>query len=1231
MDFISRDAFMEAMRAWLLDKSRPLGQILQDLGVLTAERRQLLETMAQEHVEAHQGDPRRSLAAVSVAPDVRRQLHRVPDDDVQASLDSLAPAGSTDPDATGPLAPGPEESNASDRDRSGSGALRYRILRAHARGGLGEVFVAEDQELHREVALKEIRQDCAHDLHSRGRFLREAELSGRLEHPGIVPVYGCGQHSDGRPFYAMRFIRGESLREAVGRFHDAAGPDQDSGARRLVLRGLLGRFVAACNAVAYAHSRGVLHRDLKPDNIMLGPFGETLVVDWGLAKVIAQTEAEAAAGDGPTLRPQAANVAATQAGSAVGTPPYMSPEAAAGRGDQVSVASDIYGLGATLYAILTGRPPVEGKDPAEVLHRVSRGEWSSPRQVRSGIPAALDAICRKAMALHSGDRYATALDLAADAEHWLADEPVSAYREPWWVRLGRWRRRHRTRVAVAAVLLLAGVSGGLWVAWQRAGRVRAVGEDLQQVAALLQQENWPEARIALERAEARLAGGGPEALRQRVAQAHTDLEMVARVEEIRLGEAERERAFPNLPETDAANRDQFAWYGLPVETLDPQEAADRIAASAIRVPLVAAVDHWARVKEGLATSDRDSPGVKRATKAEERQRLLAIARLADDDPWRQQVREAAARNDWAALERLARRPAVLLQSPTTVMFLSEQLSAKEAVALLRRAQRRHPGDFWINHQLSAYLPLMEPPRPAEAVAFSRAALASRPRSAEAHSALAHALQADGKRDEAQAEYREAIALRPDYYPAHFGLGNVLSARGELAEALAEFREAIRSLPRSGEAHLNLGNILDRQGKLAEAEAEWREAVQLMPRSPYPHTNLGISLAKRGKLTEAVAEYHTSLRLLPHHPNNAQAYSMLGAALEKQGKLAEALVESREAVRLRPEMGELHNNLGTLLLRQGKLAEAEAEFRTAVRLKADYADAQYNLGLALWQQGKLAETVAESRKALRLRPENALAYITLGLALGRQGKLADAEGEFRKAVRLNPDESSARINLGAVLAQQGQYQEAQVHLRKAHDLFAAGDPRRPGLLAQARRAGQLADLDRKVPDILRGKIQPANAAERVTVAVMCQEHKHFYAAAARFFADAFAAQPQLADDVGTGNRYNAACAAALAAAGKGNDAADLDRKERSRLRRQALAWLRADLTSWGNLAEHGPPQGRQAVEPMLRHWQTDSDLAGVRDAGALAKLPKDESQDWQKLWTDVALVLRKAAGQDKPRP
>jgi serine/threonine-protein kinase len=472
MDFITRDALVAAMNAWVLAKDRPLGEILLGQGALRPDTNALMQALVEKHLEMHGHDTERSLAALSSIGTVREQLKGVADPDVEASLTHVSRArqGDDDPYATKPPSVGTPTSL----------GLRFRILRPHARGGLGEVFVAHDEELHREVALKEIQGSRADDPDSRARFLLEAEITGGLEHPGIVPVYGLGCYADGRPFYAMRFIRGDTLHDAIKQFHSPGAKGAAPGERSVQLRKLLGRFLDVCNAIEYAHSRGVLHRDLKPGNIMLGKYGETLVVDWGLAKPRGVTDAASGSPEGAIRPASASEVTPTLPGGAVGTPEYMSPEQAAGRLEQLGPASDVYSLGATLYCLLAGRPPFpRGKDVGAVLRQVQRGDFPRPRAVEPGVPVALEAVCVKAMALRPEERYASPRALADDVERFLADEPVSAYRDPLTVRLTRWSRRHRSAVVAGAALLLTAtvaLAVGLVVVNAEKGRTAAALE-----------------------------------------------------------------------------------------------------------------------------------------------------------------------------------------------------------------------------------------------------------------------------------------------------------------------------------------------------------------------------------------------------------------------------------------------------------------------------------------------------------------------------------------------------------------------------------------------------------------------------------------------------------------------------------------------------------------------------------------------------------------------------------
>jgi serine/threonine-protein kinase len=455
LNFVSPTALRHAIEAWETDRTRSLAQVLVEHNALPPSRRVLMDELLREYLAQHNMDVARGLAAACAPRSMPIEIARLVGPALRGGVATL---------------PSSEATLSGSDARNGSAAeaialladRRFRVLRPHARGALGEVFVAHDEELNREVALKEIQEPYAHHPDSRARFILEAEITGSLEHPGIVPVYSLGTHADGRPFYAMRFIKGESLHDAIARFHEADHSERDSTERALSLRGLLSRFVAVCNAISYAHARGVIHRDIKPSNIMLGPYGETLVVDWGLAKAFDQPMTP----DSVELpiHPSSTTTQATILGQAVGTPAFMPPEQASGRIDQIGPPSDVYALGATLYNLLTGDAPFSGS-ASEVLRLVQTHSFLPPRRVNRLVPRPLEAIVLRAMAFRPEERYASVTELAQEVERWLADEPVRAYRESLVEGTQRWMRRHRPAVFGLGALVLTAMVAlavGLW-------------------------------------------------------------------------------------------------------------------------------------------------------------------------------------------------------------------------------------------------------------------------------------------------------------------------------------------------------------------------------------------------------------------------------------------------------------------------------------------------------------------------------------------------------------------------------------------------------------------------------------------------------------------------------------------------------------------------------------------------------------------------------------------------
>ena len=315
-------------------------------------------------------------------------------------------------------------------------------------GGCSEVYLAQDTKLGRPVAIKFLRPDTVNVARLQQRLRQEAEITSQLNHPGIVAIHASGE-VNGVPFYSMQYVEGESLSQVLRACHESHS--EKSNFLSLSMRKLLKHFVDVCQTIAFAHERNIIHRDLKPANIVTGQFGETYVIDWGLARSIDNEEIDGSHDRQTTI----ADSRLTQQGHTLGTPAFMSPEQVTG--ENIDKPSDIFNLGATLYAILVGQSPYHSDSVIENLKNAQTATFTQPCVANSKVPNGLSAICTKAMSAKPGDRYASAADLADDVEFFLADQPISAMPTPWSDTIRRWLYKHRTAVTTLATTALVGL------------------------------------------------------------------------------------------------------------------------------------------------------------------------------------------------------------------------------------------------------------------------------------------------------------------------------------------------------------------------------------------------------------------------------------------------------------------------------------------------------------------------------------------------------------------------------------------------------------------------------------------------------------------------------------------------------------------------------------------------------------------------------------------------------
>lgn len=1118
---VEADQMAETCALPLTDGARSLADLLVKRAGLTIEQKNQIESLVAEELKNHGGDAEAALAATmdgrfleavrqASPPDGRERDQRAKTlRSVVANLQLLRSLG-------------PAEDEASSR---------YTRTRLHAKGGMGQVWVARDKSLGREIALKELRVDQKDNALILSRFLYEARITAQLEHPGIVPVYELG--GGPVPFYTMRFVKGRTLSAAARAYHqERLAGTADS----LTLVSLLNAFLGVCHAIAYAHSRGVIHRDLKGQNVVLGDFGEVIVLDWGIAKEVgpAALASPAQGSDkqvGPTApaspaqngnwapsfqlgsrdnasqpsvheldtldhvetvgpesgvsgvsvkrswHESAAASEGTMQGQLLGTPAFMAPEQASGLLDQIDERTDVYGLGAVLFEILTGAPPFDGKMTTEILRQVREEAPRSPRELNPKVDPALQAICLKALSKQRERRYASATEMAQDVQRYLADQPVHASPDPWTRRALRWGRRHRTIVATSAGLLLTATIalsvGTVMVSRERnvaafeANEAQHAVDDMYTKVA----ENWLEDRLdPLQK----------EFLQKTLAHYQTLTGQAASDPAVQL---EHGRAFQRMGDIhrklgnvqDADNDYRRALAILePLHAHRPNDAETRRALALTQTRLgdlmlrrgqnEAAAPLYHQALE-LQQAQASAPNA-----TTEDRWLLGRTQKSQADLERLKGDFTGARSEYTqAIATLQKAAAAGQSDISNDLALAENAQGQLLLDLgeLKPAEDQFRGALALLGPLVAEFPTI--PRFRESLATAR-------------NSLGLIEQRDGRNADCEVQYRRE-----------------LEDEERLAQDFPDRPEFRREVAR---AAMNLGNLLEDEGRMGEAETMLRRAIALNAdlNSKQPgdvqvrldlsksRTNLGEMLQESGRVGQAIPELerarNVGMALAKQFPDAPRYRDQLAGALddlalaydnadkpEAEATYLESLKMSEKLVREFPDNADYRINLGLCARNLGAYVankhpdQAESYYNRGLdALKGAHSDGSLreqvtiliNLGVMRQNAGRPGADEAQqsalsilqelvSRKPVKKTDLIYMAIVqnNMGDTAASAGRTQEAEKSYATAIegltRLsneNPKDINLQTYLGSAYEGQAQLQDKIGQPAKARESIEA---------------------------------------------------------------------------------------------------------------------------------------------------------------------------------------------------
>lgn len=847
---------------------------------------------------------------------------------------------------------------------------RYHVIGEIARGGVGVILMARDLDLGRDVALKILRNEYRGNSEMTHRFLEEAQIGGQLQHPGILPVHEIGLYEVDRPYLAMKYIRGQTLAE---RIESRPSLDQDRPH-------FLGIFEQLCQTMAYAHSKGVIHRDLKPSNIMLGAFGEVQIMDWGLAKVM---QKGGVTDDKRSSRPapDASRISTWRsddpgsdslAGTVMGTPAYMPPEQANGDVELINERSDVFGLGAILCEVLTGKPPYTGGSSDAILQKARAAELAEAfgRLDACGADKELIALARSCLQADPHKRPSNAIIVTNRLKFYL--ESLENRAQALIVKTAKTKFRMILALFAVIGLVLAGVGYVLLDQAQERQKIMADRACLEtekltaQARAAGGLSMWESALREAKRAIELAVRSGEEETEKRARQLHDDLEANLTDQRIlvRLERLKEDRG-ARADEILRSFHDVFSSMGVDLEAKGLQASIKILRDSRIKDPLVLALDQWRNVL-GMRALSRG---------------LFELAQAVDDNAWRRQLRSALVSRNTDDLSRLAEEAKIRELSPSTFELLARAFqpnpwyghgkrsmeSWERAAQLWRRAQAVHPDDFWINVNLGKFLRNRKDYD--EAIQYSRIAVALRPQNGYARYELGSVLAARGSIADAFGELRKSVVFDPNapwgvaYYKA---LSILRESREEVPEEAIETTvQALQSIKVSGRPfHFDgciqlLAGCQHAAGKTGEAILILEDANRHRGTSAFS----GMPFRNRFSRMEQLKEYRRLL--LPDITSCASIDAILDDRLP-EGRRTEQLDAFRkhhetEAGGVLPSIRYLD---ARLLQLDNRMAEAIPLFRQVATNDQTSPEPFFRLAECLYAQGEFEEAEEVLRKALK---------------------------------------------------------------------------------------------------------------------------------------------------------------------------------------------------------------------------------------------------------------------------